>query len=359
MAARTELPAPLVEADAALHALLSRTSFSPHLNPVNIDEARRVFFAGAPVPPFAYAPADWADALLSALDRVRPPEDHPLGLELLRCREELRALTLALRDRDAASFDRLNRLADYYPGPEDAVVGEGADGGGGPPTLGADRMEDTLRAALAARGLDHWRILRDPVMAARVLVDGAKALIRLNPAARFRELDLRTLVAHEIDVHATRARNGEAQPLRIFQDGLAHSLLTEEGLALLAESRVAGLGADFFARQQLFLDAIALARGLGFREVFATLAEQVPSGLAWGLTLRVKRGLARPGEPGVYAKDSVYARGWRRVSAWLEAGGDLARLYVGKVAVEHPVEAWIAEGWVRPMPVPDLWAEQA
>jgi hypothetical protein len=30
-------------------------------------------------------------------------------------------------------------------------------------------------------------------------------------------------------------------------------------------------------------------------------------------------------------------------------------LYVGKVGVQHPVQEWLAEGWVRLGTVPPLW----
>lgn len=352
----SDLPADLLQADATLHGLLQAVSFSPHLNPVNIDEARRVFFAGAPMPPFLYAPADWADDALRQIDVIRPPLDHPLGVEVDCALGELRALVLALRDRTAEAFDHLNRVADYYPDDEDLLPLRADESMlGDPATLDADRMCDTLRAALDVRGLSDWTIVRDSVMAARVLVDGAKRLIRLNSAARFREIDLKTLVAHEIDVHATRARNGAGQALHLFQDGLSGSLLTEEGLALTAEARLGGIQEGFFARQQLFVDAVELARVAGFREVYDMVSSRGSPALGWGVALRVKRGLAQPGEPGVYAKDTVYARGFRRVNAWLEAGGDITQLYVGKVAMHHPVDAWIAAGWVVEKPVPGLW----
>ena len=59
----------------------------------------------------------------------------------------------------------------------------------------------------------------------------------------------------------------------------------------------------------------------------------------------------------MYAKDTVYLRGYRRVKAWLADGGDLRLLYVGKVAVDHPVEEWLEAGWVHPQPVPALGTE--
>jgi hypothetical protein len=198
-------------------------------------------------------------------------------------------------------------------------------------------------------------VVWEPVLSSRVLVEAARRTIRLNPAARFRRSDEAGLIAHEIDVHVTRGENGAAQPLRMFGTGLARSLGTEEGLAILAEERVGTLSASFLPRQAVVSEAVRQAGALGFRALYELLREQVGSLGAWQIALRVKRGLARPGEPGVYAKDTVYLSGYRLVRDWVAAGGRIADLYVGKVGIEHPVGEWRAAGWVRDGRVPALW----
>jgi hypothetical protein len=76
---------------------------------------------------------------------------------------------------------------------------------------------------------------------------------------------------------------------------------------------------------------------------------------AWTLTVRAKRGLRRPDLPGAFAKDRVYALGLHRVRGYLEDGGSLAHLYVGKVGLHVDVATWVAEGWVEARPVPPIW----
>ena len=87
--------------------------------------------------------------------------------------------------------------------------------------------------------------------------------------------------------------------------------------------------------------------------------ERVGEATAWGIAVRIKRGLGDPEAPGVYAKDTVYLRGRIRVQAFLEAGGDIADLYVGKVGIEDPVASWREQGWVEARPVPSVWAAVA
>ena len=111
-------------------------------------------------------------------------------------------------------------------------------------------------------------------------------------------------------------------------------------------------------RQSIVVKAINLARTMGFRELYETLTHEVGSGLAWGICLRVKRGLSRPDQPGVYAKDSVYLSGRNAVREWLDDGGDIRKLYVGKVSIHDPVDEWISQGWVNMQPIPTFWTDQ-
>ncbi|MDP2305768.1 MAG: DUF1704 domain-containing protein [Pseudomonadota bacterium] len=357
------LPAEIVNADARLHVLHAAIRFSAHLNPENIADARAAFLSGAEAPPFVYAPAWWAQEARELLDGLVVPLSHPLGAEVAGAIAETRALVVALELRDAGSFERLAALADWLP--EDDLSDEPANDSTTPPSgamvgnVAADRMLATFRDALRHRGLLDWEVSWDSVLASRVLVDATRRCVRVNPAARFRDTDRAGLVAHEIDVHATRGSNGEAQPLHIFATGLARSLLTEEGLAIVAEERVRALSPGFVSRQSLMIRAVRLARTMGFRDLYEALVPDAGRGGAWQIALRVKRGLAEPGIAGVYAKDTVYLRGYRRVRAWLDAGGDLRLLYVGKVGVHHPIDAWIRAGWVSPGVVPGMWERAA
>lgn len=352
-------PQELVEADAAYHQLLQQIAPSRYLNPINIPEARRLFEAGAEAPPFVYTPADWAPDALDTLARLKIPTSHPLGWELSQAAAGLALLIRCLYHRDAEHFDALARHADWYPRPVDLVSmeswGEDEQPGRRVPNL---EMQLRLESALRARGISDWRVEADTTMSARVLVESSKRLIRINPRATFREQDLDALVAHEIDVHVMRSVAGQRQPLRLFSTGLEHAGRAEEGLAILAEHRVGRLPSGFTWRHIHLQRAVAWARDEGFREVYERLHQEIGANAAWTITLRIKRGLARPGGPGVYAKDTVYLRGFREVRDWLADGGDIQRLYVGKVGLHHPIDAWLAQGWVTLSPVPPLWGQE-
>lgn len=356
---RSSIPLPdeLVDADEALHSLYQRVAFSRYLNPLNEVDARAAFLAGAEAPPFAYLRADWAEDALEMLAALSPPLFHPLGPMVEDAIRGARLLVLALKERSESAFSDLNRYCKWQPDSElllAATMQEHATDAT-PFLWDAPVMLEALQAALGARGMSEWRVEIDPIMAARVLVDSAKMVLRVNSRARFRDRDSAKLIAHEIDVHARRAENGKRQGLRIFETGLPGSLETEEGLALYAEECVQASSPGNAWRQGLVVQAVSWGENQGFRALFERLAAQGGEGLAWGIALRIKRGLARPGEPGVYAKDMVYFRGLRTVRNWLSEGGNLDHLYVGKVAVHHPVQEWLDAGLIQPALAPSLF----
>ena len=351
------LPAPLVEADTALHEMFRRVHFSKFLNPTNAPAARRAFERGAEAPPFSYRHADWADAELRLLDRLAPPESHPLGQVMSRAINRTRLLIRALRDRTPEAFDALALAANWYPDAEQLALARAQvqQTDGERFILTAVALAAALRAALDGRDMSEWSIEMDPVMSARVLVDGPKQILRINPRARFRERDVRKLIVHEIDVHAVRSSNGSRQRLHLFATGTPGSLITEEGLALVAEERAGVQSPGTAWRQGLVVQAVSWSRELGFRDLYDRITEVGGRSLAWGIAQRIKRGLADPGQPGVYAKDVVYFIGYNRVRRWLDQGHPIERMFVGKVGVDDPIEEWIREGYIDLQPVPEVF----
>jgi hypothetical protein len=354
-----EIPKPIRHADQTLHRILEGVSFSRHLNPTNVQEARQAFNDGAETPPFVYHPLHEADDLLKTLDAVEPPRDHPAGEIVGECINSIRRLIVALKSRSTASFDEMNEKAGWYPTPELLKKTYPSGSPTQPLDVSATKLIACFETAFLARGMNDWSIVPDSVMSARVLVDSAKRIVRINPKSRFRKRDIQRLIVHEIDVHAWRATNGQKQILHCFSTGLPGSLATEEGLAMVAEETSGTESPGVLQRQSIVVKAIDLARRMGFRELYETLCIEVGSGLAWGICLRVKRGLANPNTPGVYAKDSVYLSGRNAVRGWLDNGGDIRKLYVGKVSIHDPIDEWIDQGWIKIQPIPTFWTDQS
>ena len=93
------------------------------------------------------------------------------------------------------------------------------------------------------------------------------------------------------------------------------------------------------------LSRSALTRS--FREVYTELLDHgfAPEA-AFGITKRVKRGLADTSLPGGYVKDHIYLEGKLLVERYIADGGDLTALYVGKIGVSHL--EFLDPAWVHP-----------
>ena len=355
-----DIPATIIRADQRIDWLLKEVSFSRYLNPTNTDEARHQFFHHNISPPFKYNEMTQADQYLLFLEESIPIEEHPLTEFLQQKIQGLQLLIIAMRDRSADSFDRLAQYNHWYPTPEELDLDVPQQSMEFTSTVHSPQeLINTLQTALNQRGLHDWSIEKDPVMSARVLVEGAKKILRVHPHAKFRSNDLKRLVIHEIDVHAMRSHCGEKQPLHCFSTGLPQSLLTEEGLAMLAEEKTGLLSPNSLQRQKDVVRAIHWGKDLGFQDLYAKLLENCTASLAWAICQRIKRGLRCPEEPGVYAKDSVYLRGWWTVKQWLLQGGNIDHLYVGKVGIHHPIAEWLEQGWLIPCKAPIFWTTES
>ena len=352
------IPESILRADSVLHDLHKRISIGAFLNPTNTSQARAAFAAGAKAPPFEYANATWVDKEIELLQTLKVDKGHPFGELLASSIRSTAYMYLALRDRTPEAFGRLSELSGWIPSDQviQAAEVEVPMKDEAPFIFGAQQMKQELEKALVERDYDHWEVEINSVMAARVSVDSAKYLIKVNASAKFRERDVAKLVAHEIDVHVTRGKNGEGQPLHIFSTGLPGSLETEEGLAIYSEelARAATPGGRW--RRGLVCRAILWAQEMGFRDLYERILGVAGPGLAWGVSVRLKRGMSDSSLPGVFAKDVVYYRGERRISQWLQGGGSLSTLYVGKVGLEHPVEQWLESGLLEAREVPELFS---
>jgi uncharacterized protein (TIGR02421 family) len=139
------------------------------------------------------------------------------------------------------------------------------------------------------------------------------------------------LLHHEIGTHMLTYFNGRAQPFQQLYAGLAGYEELQEGLAVLAEYLVGGLSRP---RLRLLagrvIAAHCLVDGAAFIETFRRLTQthHFDQQSAFTITRRIYRG-------GGLTKDAVYLRGLMRVLTYLHKGGELAPLFVGKIATDH------------------------
>jgi uncharacterized protein (TIGR02421 family) len=184
------------------------------------------------------------------------------------------------------------------------------------------------RYAAQYDGFRARAIVRDDIYAG-LLCAGGNLLI--GRSARIPRRRAEALVQHEVGVHLATYYNGLSSRLLQLHSGFAGYDALQEGLAVLAEYLVGGLSAPRLRLLAARVVAVQrMVHGASFNETFRLLDQDYgfSQRTAYTVTMRVYRG-------GGLTKDAVYLRGLIEVLDYFKDGGDLAPLFVGKIALEH------------------------
>ena len=171
-------------------------------------------------------------------------------------------------------------------------------------------------------------VIRDD-MYSGLMVSQGKLLIGRRTTLTAGRVD--PLLHHEVGTHLLTYFNGQAQPFRLLEAGLAGYDGLQEGLAVLSEYLVGGLSR---ARMRLLAARVVAVKmlldGATFAETYQVLQHTYAftPRLAYTITMRVFRG-------GGLTKDLVYLRGLMEILTHLGSGGKLQPLLIGKIAAEH------------------------
>jgi alpha-L-glutamate ligase-like protein/uncharacterized protein (TIGR02421 family) len=314
------------------------------LKPVNLhDERARLDADRSYNPHFTYRP------LLVDLDDVEgrlseiAPDDSPLGTLFKKKRRELLLRANLLRSRgDARRFTEASSAlfglptADLQTSASSVLKSQTACDLPTPESelLSAEEAAAVFTEVLERYGLHDWQVAVRPHLVADCTVGGRTVYVR--EGAKFSEQHVESLIAHEIETHVLTAENGLHQPFELFRAGFAHYLDTQEGLAIYNQNRV--LSPHHDKRYGPARNVLALAYALehSFADTRAYLQEELGYRPEKALTktIDMKRGLERTEEAGGFTKGLVYFRGLSAIEGFVRDGGDLKRLYIGKVPVE-------------------------
>ena len=102
--------------------------------------------------------------------------------------------------------------------------------------LRLDKVIGQINGYLSEKKLSRWkiRVLENATVDMQI---NKKNSIFLNKKAKISVNRLKALIAHEIATHIFRLENGRLQKYKIFEQGTASYLLTEEGLAIYNQNK--------------------------------------------------------------------------------------------------------------------------
>ena len=315
------------------------------LTPVNATSAWKEFRRSdfERMPAFHYRPLPIDPSLLKRklfnipLERVEDPALHELYRQK---QDELERKITMLGDRDSPRFlhgslqlfgaieGSLLKLSHEILRSVPAGVPRDAERGSLTPEQFAERVRQELAhyhaiyPGFAAKAVISKEVSGLIVSRGRLMISSDTNIARSRVDA---------LLAHEVGTHLLTYYNGRAQPFRQLASGLAGYEELQEGLAVLSEYLVGGLSRT--RMRQLAARVVAAQMrtdGASFVDTFRKLDRdhafaQRP---AFNIAMRVFRG-------GGLTKDIVYLRGLCRMLKYIQEGGELDPLFVGKLAAEH------------------------
>ncbi len=350
--------------DRALAEIDEQLLLLKYLKPMNLPEEReRLEDDDDYSPLFLYPdlPVD-LDAVEGRLQALAC-DQTPLGELLAKKRRELLLRVALIRVRgDAPRFTAASQA--LFGAPHADILGEAGHflrtriASDLPPPksamLTAEQSAEIFEGELKKYGLHEWQVLVRAALVADCTVGWRRLYLR--EGALFSQEHVRSLVAHEIETHILTSENGSQQPYALFRRGFANYLDTQEGLAVHNQNRILSPYHEKRNGPARSVLAVAYAKEHSFVETRRYLREELGYRPPKALTkaIELKRGLHDAAEPGCFTKSLVYFRGWRAVERFAREGGDLRRLYIGKIALEDLELAEKVEGVVRPGLVPDF-----
>ena len=240
----------------------------------------------------------------------------------------------------------------------DVVNGKKVDRG---KMLNYEQIERVFDVVFDNLGLEGWSIAASKNISKNGIKVGIKRKqILVDPNITKSEFKLKKTLVHEVGTHVLRSVNGFNTGFPALGNANLSSYLDiEEGLATWNEESMGYLTDTWLKKKAGMVWAIYLGEKLSFRELYNALSGTFLKYSAWDIAYRVKRGLGDTSYPGIYAKDLVYFRGFRRVKKALASDPTLyGKLYAGKIDIKRT--KWVDDGLIpKPniVPTKELWKD--
>jgi len=217
-----------------------------------------------------------------------------------------------------------------------------------PKFLEYDQIEKVFMGVFKELGLKEWSVKESMNIAKQ----GAKIGVKNKEILLYKDITrstfkLRKTIVHEVGTHVLRAHNGEMTGFEaLSKANLSTYLDIEEGLAIWNEMNMGLLTERWLKNRAAMVWAIYIGRDMSFRGLYNIVLGVLPKKTAFNVVSRVKRGLGDTSYPGIYAKDTAYLRGLRKIMKALEKEPRLYnKLYSGKIDIKQCV--WVEEGLIK------------
>lgn len=334
------------------------------LKPTNLLVEKEKFFASKKYEPtFEYKKLNFdPQKLLAELAEIQTP-DTPLGSLFRDKKIEIRQKIELLEAIGESNFSEKSRQLYGFPNSENIEKAREILAKKPKKFPHENSKIDAKSAALefqktfAKYELENFKIVfRDDLVADALA--GKSGTLFLRRDAKFSSERLRAMIAHEIETHILRGENGRAQKYEIFLRGLGGYLEIEEGLAIFNQNLLLKNAHEKQFWPVLSFLAVAESAEKSFRGIFDFVKKLgFDDERAWKTALKIKRGLVNSSEKGGFTKEAIYFSGLQKIQKFVDEGGDLRKLYVGKIKISDlAILAKISE-IVAPKRFPEFYSQ--
>lgn len=328
------------QVDHQIFEVMKQIKFLSLLTPLNLKEEINKFKKDHTYnPQFLYE--NITETTIPLLDKLAniKTDDSPLGSIFKAKIEELNTLIHTINHLGANDFDQLSSRLYPHPTQEEVAIAELLNQNkikfkAGKNIYSDKKVAKIFTDFLKKSGLSNWKVQIKENMIGNCSVNKSNTIF-IKKGSKFHETRVKKLIAHEIETHIFTAENGKKQPYKIFQFGTKNYLETQEGLAIYNQEKTLGYDEDhYFAAINLITCDIALRHS--FAESVSKLGEiGIKPSKAINFTLKTKRGVGDTSKPGGFAKQAIYTRGALKINKFVEQGGKLSDLYIGKIDLDE------------------------
>ena len=309
-----------------------------HLRPINLEEEKKKFFNNKNYnPQFEYPQLKFDPLELSEdLEKIQIDNSN-LGEIFKQKKTEILKKIRLIESIDEEEFSKIS--IDLYgkPNEEDKdkcielIKRHKPKNSNESVFYNAEESKKRFEEVFKFYGLNNWKVKIKENMVADCIAGKNNSLF-IKKATNFSEQRIESLIVHEIETHIITAENGKTQPYEIFNRGLANYLVTQEGMAMYNVEQQQESPFEENTKALSHVICIYECLNHSFSEVFKKLtALGISEEQAFRSCLKAKRGFNDSSKPGAFTKDYIYYKGYYEVKKFIENGGKLSDLYMGKM----------------------------
>lgn len=331
----------LKKIDQELIKIDSKIKLLYHLRPLNLEIEERKFFSDPTYnPQFEYPQLKFDPMeLVEELDKIKT-DDSAMGKIFEAKKKEISLKIELIESINEENFTKISIKLFGKPTHDETIEAEQlikdtniAELEKGEAIYSAEEAKEKFEKTFEKYGLKNWKVkIKENMVADCVAGKNNRLFVKAN--AVFSKERIQSLIVHEIETHIITAENGKMQEYELFNRGLPNYLKTQEGLAMYNVEKQQN--SPFRDNYRAISHVIAINKciELSFAETFQYLREiGIPEKYAFRSAVKAKRGFNDTSMPGAFTKDYIYYKGYHQVKEYIENGGDLRQLYIGKMDI--------------------------